>query len=134
VAGRWNPSNLAGVMLLIGAARHYGWDLVPANLAGVASKGMGAAAILALMWIAYYLAGGGRLLLAVLAWWSFEELQVVLCAAAWAVEPWHVPEGAAMCSARAGFDIGALTVIIVAGLALAVSSYRSQETKGHENV
>jgi hypothetical protein len=121
-------------MLLIGATRHYGWALVPAELAGVASKGLGATAILALMWLVYHFAGGGRLLLAVLAWWSFEELQVVLCTAAWAIEPWHVPEGQAMCSARAGFDIGAITVIIVAGLALAVSSYRSQDTKGHENV
>lgn len=134
MAARLSPSDLAVMMLLIGATRHYGWPLVPSDLGGVASKGLGAAAILALMWIAYHLAGGGRLLLAVLAWWSFEELQVVLCTAAWAIEPWHVPEGAAMCSARAGFDIGALTVIIVAALAVAVNSYRSQDTKGNENV
>lgn len=129
-----SQSSLAAAMLVIGSFRHYAWALVPAELAGVASKGLGAAALLAMIWIAYRLTSGGRLLLAVAAWWSFEELQVVLCTAAWAIQPWHVPVGQAMCSAKAGFDIGALTVILVAALAVSVSSYRSQETQGNENV
>lgn len=136
MAARKNPrqSSLSALLLLVGACRHYGWELASEDLAGVASKGLGAAAILCLIWLCYHLAGGGKLVLAVAAWWSFEELQVVLCTAAWAIEPWHVPKGKAMCSAKAGFDIGAITVIIVSALAVAVTSYSARETEGNENV
>ena len=126
-------SNLTALMLVVGACRHYGWNLFPVELAGVASKGIGGLAMLALIWSVYALSEGGRLLLMVAAWWSFEEAQVALCSFAWMAEPWHVPQGQPMCSARAGFDIGALSVIIVAALAVAVSAYSRHNSKGSQN-
>lgn len=128
-----SPSDLVALMLAIGATRHYAWSMFPVELAGVASKGLGGLTILALIWTVYLLSDGGRLLLAVVLWWTFEELQVVLCSMAWMVDPWYVPQGQAMCSARAGFDIGAISVIIVAGLAVAVNAYSRHNKKGSQN-
>lgn len=53
----------------------------------------------------------------VLLWWAWEELQVVLCSVWFIFSPWPVEPGQAMCSAKAGFDIGALGILIVAVLA-----------------
>lgn len=123
------PKNLCSALLLICAVRHYGWALAPAEVAGVVSKGLGAAAILALLAI---LRPGG-LAAAVAAWFAFEELQVLICSALWVVSPWHVEEGRAMCSAYIGFDIGAISLCIVAAFAVAVNSYSSTKLDGHEN-
>lgn len=133
MVARLSLCNLAALLLLVGTCRHYGWHVFPDDLAAVASKGIGGLAMLALIWSVYALSEGGRLLLAVAAWWSIEEAQVVLCSLAWMAEPWHVPKGQAMCSARAGFDIGALSVILVAALAVAVSSYSRHNKKGSQN-
>lgn len=130
---RLNLCNLAALLLLVGTCRHYGWYAFPIDLAAVASKGIGGLAMLVLIWTVYALSEGGRLLLAVAAWWSFEEAQVALCSVAWMVEPWYVPQGQPMCSARAGFDIGAISVVLVAALAVAVSSYSRHNSKGSQN-
>ena len=119
-------------MLLTGAARHYGWELAPGALGGVASKGLGGAAALLLLCLTCWLVRH-RAVWLVAAWWIFEELQIVLCTAAWIFQgPWPVDPGQAMCSARAGFDIGAATIVVVGLLAiyvLPVNSYRSKENE-----
>ncbi len=121
--------NLASALLLIGALRHYGWALVPVELAGVASKGLGAVAILSLL--ALLQPKGIAALVA--AWIAFEELQVLICSAMWMREPWHVEPGQAMCSAYVGFDIGAISLCIVAAFAVAVNSYSGNKYGVREN-
>lgn len=120
--------SLCSALLLVGAVRHYGWALVPAEMAGVASKGLGAAAILALL----LMLRPRGLAAAVAAWFAVEELQVLLCSALWMRQPWPVNEGQAMCSAFVGFDIGAVSLAIVAAFAVAVSSYSFTKLEGHE--
>lgn len=121
--------NLSSALLLIGAVRHYGWALVPADVAGVVSKGLGAAAILALL----VLLMPRGMAAAVAAWFAFEEMQVVICSAMWLIEPWPVNKGQAMCSSYIGFDIGAISLCIVAAFAVAVNSYSATKLGGHEN-
>jgi len=58
----------------------------------------------------------------ILLWWAWEELQVMLCSVWFIFDPWPVEPGQAMCSARAGFDIGALGVLIVALLAFRLTT------------
>lgn len=123
------PKSLCSALLLVGAFRHYGWALAPAEVAGVVSKGLGAAAILSLL----LLLKPSGLAAAVAAWFAFEELQVLICSALWIVEPWHVEEGQAMCSAYVGFDIGAISLCIVAAFAVAVNSYSSNKSGVTEN-
>lgn len=63
----------------------------------------------------------GKILACVVAWMAFEELQVVICSAAYILTPWHVPEGMAVCSAATGFDLGALGLMAVAFIAWRLS-------------
>lgn len=56
-------------------------------------------------------------LLAVLLWWAWEELQVILCSVWFIFDPWPIELGQAMCSAKLGFDLGAFGILIVAVLA-----------------
>ena len=121
--------NLCSALLLIGAVRHYGWALAPADVAGVVSKGLGAAAILALL----VLLKPRGMAAAVAAWFAVEELQVLICSALWVVQPWHVNKGQAMCSAYVGFDIGAISLCIVAAFAVAVNSYSGNKYGVREN-
>lgn len=116
-------SSLPALLLLVGAARHFGWLLAEPELRGIASKGLGAAAILALLCVVIY-TRRSLPILAVCAWWIVEEVQVILCSVLWAIEPWPVPVGAAMCSARAGLDLGAISIVVVAGLAWVVTCKR----------
>jgi hypothetical protein len=108
--------NLAAELLLIAVLRHYAWPLLPADLQGMGSKGLGAAAILVLLSVVWRLRPS-RPLAAVLLWWAFEELQTLLCSAAWMLSPWEVLPGQAICSARTGFDFGAIGILAVAALA-----------------
>ena len=103
-------------LLMIAALRHYGWDVFPVEMKGMASKGLGGVAVLSLIWVNFYLLRE-PLFLPLVAWWSFEELQVIVCSAWYMVEPWAVPEGAAICSAKAGIDLGAFGILAVALLA-----------------
>lgn len=114
----------AVALLLVGLSRHFLWPMAPAELRGVASKGLGAAAAVFLicaavwLWRSWFVAAAG-------AWYAFEELQTVVACAWYMVEPWHIPAGAAMASSKAGFDIGAVTIaiacFIVCGLSIAIS-------------
>lgn len=99
------------LMLAVGASRHYGWHLGPDALAGLASKALGAAAILCLLALLYERMRYG---LPVFVWWAWEETQVLLCTTWFMVEPWPVAPGQAICSAKVGFDIGAVGILVVA--------------------
>lgn len=104
------------ILLLTGACRHYLWALWPAESRGDASKMLGGAAILVLLWIV------GELrpdywLLKVRNWWTAEESITAGCAGAYLIQPWHIPEGASMCSALVGFDLGSAGIAVVALLA-----------------
>ena len=109
-------------LLLVGVLRHYAWPYVPPELQGMASKGLGAAAILALLVCVWLLAERHRMLLPVMLWWAWEEMQVVVCAASYIVEPWTVEAGQGICSARIGFDLGALGLVAVAFFAIRMLS------------
>lgn len=114
--GLKNRFDLCAALLLIGAWRHYGWALFDGPTRALVSKASGAAAIVCLLLIVWGMQRS-RLLGAVLLWWAWEELQVVLCSLRFIRDPWPVEPGQAMCSARFGFDIGAAGVLMVAVLA-----------------
>lgn len=119
---------VAAALLLITTVRHYGYDMLPLEHRAVGSKGLGGAALLAQAWVVYALIPS-RLVLPVVLFVTWQELQVVLCSAAYIQAPWPVPQGQAMCSAAAGFDIGAASIIATAFLArwLAVKLHRPRE-------
>lgn len=103
-------------LLAVGALRHYGWAHVPDQLAGIASKGLGGFAILVLLLTVWLQSSRSRALGAVLLWWAYEETQVVVCSAMYSFSPWPVEPGQAICSARAGIELGAFGIMIVAGV------------------
>jgi len=104
---------ITSAVLALGALRHYGWQFADDGLRGEAWKACSAACILGLAWM-HYLERPSQYMAAVIAWLAFEELQVLICAAWWAADPWPVPDGCAVCSARAGIDIGAIGILLVA--------------------
>lgn len=116
MAGQKSPCNgrqIAIVMLAVAALRHYGWEIAPPELRGLLSKALGAMAIIALVWIIDSLVQHWGVRLVALVW-TWEQMQTVICSAWYAVEPWPVATGQAMCSAKVGFDLGALGVMFVA--------------------
>ena len=129
-AGLKSRCDVAAALLLIGTARHYGWALFPDGTKALASKGLGAVAALCLLALVV-MAWRSRLVLLTAAWLAWEELQVVLCSFWFMVDPWLIKPEQPMCSARAGFDIGALGIMFVALLAYIHAthgrSYRSQK-------
>jgi len=108
-----DPKRLALVLLAVAAVRCYGWEIAPPELRGLLSKALGAMAIIALVWIIDGLVQHWAVRLVALIW-TFEQMQTVLCSAWYAIEPWPVEVGQAMCSAKAGFDLGALGVMFIA--------------------
>jgi len=105
---------IALLFLMVGALRHFLWPHFPAEMQGMVSKGCGAAAIVFLLGFTAWRERGPILL--VIAWWAWEELQTVLCSALYLQEPWEVPPGQGICSAKIGLDLGSLGILIVAGL------------------
>ncbi len=103
------------LLLAVGASRHYGWALGPDAMAGLASKALGAAAILYLLAVVWEHTRAGA---AIFLWWAWEELQVLTCTAWFMADPWPVAQGQAICSAKAGFDLGAVGILIIALLAM----------------
>lgn len=93
---------------------------------GMASKGLGACAILALLCMVYR---NHKRAWPVLLWWAWEELQVALCSVAWMLGPWTVEPGQGICQARMGFDIGAAGLIAVAALAYTLSGFTGSNPK-----
>ena len=120
---RRSRSDVAAVLLVVMAARHYLYDLWPPELRGLASKALGAFALLTLVWLVHSLAPRSSALTAVALWWSVEEVQVALCSFAYMVSPWPVAVGQSICSARLDLDLGAVGIVVVFWLALYV--YRS---------
>lgn len=101
----------AVILLAVGIFRHYAWGVAPDDLAGMASKGLAAGAILYLLLRLY-----DPQYWPIYAWWGWEEAQVVICSAWYMAWPWTVPAGEAMCSAKIGFPIGAVGIVIAAFL------------------
>jgi hypothetical protein len=99
------PALLAALMMV----RHYVWDKFPPELQGHAWKMCSALCVLGLLALVWQAKWG-----LVFAVFAFEELQVAICSAWFMAAPWHVPEGMATCSAKTGFDLGALGVMFVA--------------------
>jgi hypothetical protein len=111
---------MAAIALAIVAAVNYGWGLFAPETRGIASKALDAAAILCLLcWV--YSLKPSRSLGVVLLYGAYEQLQTVLCSVAYAFESWEVPEGESICSARVDFDIGAISVILLAVVLLKVA-------------
>lgn len=119
----------AAVFLAAGALRHYLWARFPDDLQGMASKGLGALAILFLLAVVLGSSKAPKALVLVIAWWAWEECQVVLCSIAYMIEPWNVPPGVGICSAKTGLDIGALGILVVGYLAYYLVRTDSMQTK-----
>jgi hypothetical protein len=113
---------LACELLLIVAMREHLWPHLPAHLQGMASKGLGAALVLVLLLMVYRHAPKSRALVVVLLLAAWYSTQTLICSAAYMVEPWTVPPGQGICSARIGFDLGALALVAVAATAMYLSS------------
>lgn len=112
------PRALWPVLLLTLFLRHYAWRWVPAEHAGDTSKALGAVAALALLWLlSRELAATDRLARWALVLYAVHEASVMLCSTWFIFAPWPILQGQAMCSARIGFDLGALGLLLVAVLA-----------------
>ena len=104
-------------LLLIGAARHYLWPHFPPELQGMASKGLGAVAILVLLAVVWFKSDRSKAMGLILLWWAWEETQVAMCSVAYMFSPWAVEPGQGICHALTGLDLGAFGVLFVAVLA-----------------
>ena len=124
-----NRSDVAAVLLLAMGARHYLYDAWPPELRGLASKALGALALLTLIWTVHHLAPRASALTLVALWWSVEEVQVALCSFAFMHRPWPVAPGQSICSARLDLDLGAIGIVVVFWLSLYV--YRSLHGRTH---
>lgn len=108
--------HLPAALLLIGGWRHYGWELFDGGTRALVSKASGAVAICCLLLILWRL-HGTKQMLPIVVWWAWEEMQVALCSTWFIFAPWPVQPGEAMCSAKLGFDLGSVGILIVASLA-----------------
>lgn len=108
--------SIAAAVFLIAAFRNYAWGVFPPEMRGSASKALGALALLGMMLITYQLKPS-KLLAVVMIWWAWEETQTVVCSVAYMIDPWAVPVGQSICSARIGFDLGAIGLVVIALLA-----------------
>lgn len=120
---RRSRSEVACALLLVLAVRHYGYDLWPPELRGLASKALGALSLLTMVWLVVALAPRAHAITAIALWWSVEEVQVALCSFAYMVRPWPVSVGQSICSARLDFDLGAIGIVVLFWLSLFL--YRS---------
>ena len=120
------PRPLWAALLAVMALRHYAWRWVPVEHAGDTSKALGAAAALALLWLlSLELTAADKLARWALILYAWHEASVALCATWFIFAPWPIATGQAMCSARIGFDLSALGLLMVAVLASrGVSYYR----------
>lgn len=102
-------------LLAGGAVLHMGYAVVPVDAQPLAWNALGALARLALVLaLVYPIKAPG--IGAVLAWLSAEELQVVVCNAAFAFRPWEIAPGQEMCSSMIGQDISKYAAVAVIGL------------------
>lgn len=115
----------AALLLVVGFLRHNGRLLVPPEIAGVVSKGLGGVTILCLLAVLWIKTRPPTLVTLIMIWWAWEETQVAVCSAMYAVAPWPVAPGQPICSAWVGFDLGSIGAIIVSILALAIAMFDS---------
>lgn len=101
-------------MLALATLRGYGWDVLPTAWKGSASKAMGGLALLAMIWIVHDLLRPSLLVAVAASVWSVGELQVVIGSIWYMLDPWLVPEGASILSAKAGLDLGATGIVLIA--------------------
>jgi hypothetical protein len=101
-------------------ARHYGWGLVPPELAGTTSKMLGAMATLVFLAL-IACAWRSRLVWLACAYGAWEYGQTAFCTAAYLVKPWPVAPGQAMCSAWAGLDVGFVGLLFAAAVAYKIN-------------
>ena len=125
-------ADVALYLLIIVVTRNYGYLLFEPEQIGAVSKALGGAAMLAVVPLLYR-AAPTRLVALVLAYWSFEALQTVLCSVAYAIEPWSVPTGVSICSAGLGFDFGAVGIMLAAVLLYFVVRRQAVNLDGYEN-
>lgn len=95
----------------------------------MAWNALGAAARLALLLILVYPLSWSYMT-AVVAWLSVEELQVVVCNTAFALNPWPIRDGQEMCSAWIKTDIGKLSAVAFSALLLAMPNNLTRVTEG----
>ena len=105
--------------------RDVGWAWAPAALQGMASKGLGALLVLALLVVVWRLAPRSSWLAWPIGYGAWSALQTALCSVAYAVKPWAVPPGVGICSARLDLDLGALALLDAALFAVKASSVTS---------
>jgi hypothetical protein len=99
----------ATLLLLLGL-RHYAYAVWPDHAA--AWQILTAFVVIALVWrVCPH--GWPRW---IAAWWTVEELQVVVCTGWYAYRPWPVAEGDDICSSLIGADLGLLGAAVIAAL------------------
>lgn len=82
----------------------------------MASKWLAGVLALALLWLIWHRSKGLLMGLVVL-WLSYEELQLAIGGVWYALDPWYVPPGVEILSAKVGADIGSISIVVVAALA-----------------
>ena len=105
------------LLLLMGAALHYGWGLFPAEHQADVWNASGAIvrAILLLI-VVWHIRSRAVLLIA--AWWIAEEAMVAVCSLAYIAQPWPVMPGQAQCSALLSYDLGKIGLAAITLLLL----------------
>jgi hypothetical protein len=118
-------AGLALGLVALTVVRYYAPWLAPADVRGLVSKSLGAVqslvhmAVLCIIVRHWLRRVAGPIMLAA-AYAVWEEAQGAICPIWYIFEPWHVPQGAAMCSARAGYDFGLLGALVASGVVLAI--------------
>lgn len=114
-------SGLALAIVAVVVVRYYAPWLAPPEVRGYVSKSLGAAqsmlqivciCTMVSIWIKRF---AGPIMLAA-AYAAWEEGQGMVCPIWYIVEPWPIPQGAAMCSARAGYEFGLVGAAVAAGV------------------
>ena len=93
--------------------REVGWSWFPAELQGMASKGLGAVLVLVFLCAVWRLSSRSGWLTAAVAYGAWGALQTVICSVV------------GICSARIDFDLGALGLLAAARFALKASPVSS---------
>ena len=123
-----NPLHL----LAGGATLHLGYSVFPSDAQALAWNALGAAARLALLAMVVFPIASPYMA-AVVAWLVAEEAQVMVCNAAFAVDPWPIKPGQDMCSAWIKTDIGKASAVVVAALLLAMPNNLNRVTGGNNH-
>ncbi len=102
----------ACVLLALFAARHFGYYAFDGQDRAQAWNISGAVTSLLLAAAAFRTVPTKTVAL-IFAWIAFEEVQVIVCSAAWIIHPWTVQTGSDQCSSLVGLDIASLGMIAI---------------------